>query len=164
MANKVKKVKKGFSCLNLQDDELVMLIKLIEAKRRVERTDEIFLPYEKLGWIEEKTNSRTGDISQAINKLLRISFEARGTQESWSRNIFTATRIWWDNGATISFSEAYGEFVQDGNSLLEEQAAEKFYEILENENEKWQNMDLFRDLIFDREALEQRKSEGWAME
>ena len=74
MANKVKKVKKGFSCLNLQDDELVMLIKLIEAKRRVERTDEIFLPYEKLGWIEEKTNSRTRHITsdkQVIENIIR---------------------------------------------------------------------------------------------
>lgn len=164
MANKTKKKKKmGFSCLDLQDDELTMLIKLIEAKRRVERTDEIFLPHEKLGWIEEKNNSRARDISQAARKLLDISFESRGYQHNWSCCIFSHTKVWSDNGMTVGFSENYGKFVQDGNSLLEEQAAEKFYEILEEDAETWANVDPF-NLVIDTEAYEKRKSEGWVME
>lgn len=153
----------GFSCLDLQDDELTMLIKLIEAKRRVERTDEIFLPYEKLGWIEEKTDSRARDISQAAKKLLDISFESRGYQIDWSCCIFSQTKVWSDNGLTVSFSENYGKFVQDGNSLLEEQAAEKFYKILEEDAEKWANIDLF-NIAIDAEAYEKKKREGWVME
>jgi hypothetical protein len=161
MANKTKKSKKmGFSCLDLQDDELTMLIKLIEAKRRVERTDEIFLPYEKLGWIEEKTDSRGRDISQVAKKLLNISFESRGYQHCWGCCIFSRTKVWADNGLTIKFSEDYGEFVQDGNSLLEERAAEKFYEILEEEAERWASIDPF-NLKIDWEGYGKKKSEGW---
>lgn len=163
MKSKYGKVSKmGFACLDLNDNELVMLIQLIEKKRRKERTHEIFLPYEKLGWIEEKNSERQDDVYKAAQKLQRITFEVKATRANTTQRVFTRLAVWWDNGITIGLSDVYDDFLQDGYTLLgnREIIAEKYFEFLKEREEMFQNVKL-SDLVFDKEGYEKRKGEGW---